>query len=123
MPITATSRDAPVLDRVITVILEYQGYRDGFGEFRSKREQHKVWAARQDIDVDVMTTGQGQIEAGRAVYVVRWFDHAPKASEKINLRPAIVGVQDEIGYRTVTGVHEVVGYRGRLLTIICEGTR
>ena len=123
MPITAISRDAPILDRVITLILEYQGYRDGFGEFRSKREQHKVWAARQDIDVDVMPTDKGRIEAGRAVYVVRWFDHAPTTSEKINLRPAIVGVQDEIGYRTVTGIHEVVGYRGRLLTIICEGTR
>ena len=123
MPITATSRDAPVLDRVITVILEYQGYRDVLGEFRSRREQHKVWAARQDIDVDVAPTEKGRIEGGRAVYVVRWFDHAPTASEKINLRPAIVGVQDEIGHRTVTGVHEVVGYRGRLLTIICEGTR
>ena len=123
MPITATSRDAPVLDRVITLILEYQGHRDGFGEFRSKREQHKVWAARQAIDVDVEPGEKGRIEAGRAVYVVRWFDHAPTASEKINLRPAIVGVHDEIGHRTVTGIHEVVGYRGRWLTIICEGTR
>ena len=126
MPLTLRqdrSADAPVMDRVITLTLEYQEQRNAYGEFESTRELHKVWASREAIDVDVMPTEKGMIESGRVAYVVRWFDHAPTASEKINLRPAIVGVHDEVGFHIVTGVHDVVGHRGRYLTIFCEGTR
>ena len=125
MPLMAVDRDAPILDRLVTITLEYPGRYNDFGEFTSGRQHTmKVWSARARIDVDVTPTNAGARELGSAVYIIRWLGVAFTLAERDrSAKPAIVRLTDDVGSRIVTGVENWPGYRGRYLELRCGGTR
>ena len=61
MPITAIQRDAPTLDRLVTLTLERTGRHNNFGEYvRGEAGTMKVWAARMEFDVAITVVSQGK---------------------------------------------------------------
>ena len=124
MPITAISRDAPILDRLVEITLEYPGEYSDFGEFQPGRiATMKTWCCRLELDVDVASTGKGSIETGEAAYLIRWLPVSFTLGERDrSAKPAITVLEDEIGRRHVTGVVNWPGYRGRYLVLKCAGS-
>ena len=97
MPITVISRDAPILDRLVEITLEYPGTYTDFGEFQPGRiATMKTWCARLEFDVDVESTGKGSIETGEAAYLIRWlpisFTLAERDRSDRSAKPAITTV-------------------------------
>ena len=133
MALMTVDKDAPVLDRLVTVRFADPGYYDNFGDWQEQTRDEIMWAARVDLRVDVISTRSGAVEVGGAIYVIRWLDVRfghPAETVQIgavlhtaDARPAIVGLKDSVGYRKVIGVENLEGYRGRYLEIHCAGTR
>ena len=128
----AVRNDAPVLDRLVTLHFA-DGYYNNFGEWQQQTRDSPTWACRMDLKVDTVSTPYGELEAGGAVYLIRWLNvRAGTVSQTertggvaytADARPAIVALTDDIGCRNVYGVEEPDGYRQRYLMIRCAGTR
>lgn len=134
MALTVSDRNAPVLDRLVTIRLAAPGgyYSDppsnthtgDIGDWYEHTRDETVWAARVDLKVDVVQTNMGAVESGGAVYVVRWFPVSYVRTERSTGQepPTITMLRDDVGWRNVYGIAELDGYRKRYLEIRCAGT-